>query len=771
MQIGGQEFSGDILGRISQVVADNPTISRGKLSRQVCEWLDWRTSAGKLQEGSCRKALAELRKKGILRLPAATGAFSFGQTRQVSSLAGMAVTVADICCSLDELGGIDLVPVTSRYCKDSRIWRALLDEHHYLGSGTLAGAQIRYVIKSARYGYLGALAFSSATWALRERDEYIGWCDAARSANLKQVLTNNRFLIVPTVRVPNLASFVLAAVLRRLPGDWEARYKVRPVLVETFIDPTRFKGSCYKASGWINVGRSAGRRDGIKKSVYLHPLTKKWRGLLRTAPVIPLGASRRPEHPKTWAEQEFGSARFHDHRLKERLYTIARDFFSRSDKNIPEACGTKARTMAAYRFFSNPKVNMDVILTPHTEATIERIKEHKVVLAPQDTTSLNYCTHPATDGLGPINTKANSSVGLILHDTLAFTENGTPLGVLDAQCWARKPEEQGKSEKRKELPIEQKESIKWLRSYRRVAEVQKCCPDTMLVSIGDRESDIYELFLEAAKDSAGPKLLVRAEKSRNRTVEQKHLWKFMYEVKPEKEPRIVNVPRRDNRPGRKAVCDIRFAQVELASPKSKDYPPITMWAVYLLERPNKSVASPLEWMLLTTAPVNTLRDAEERIDWYGKRWGIEVYHRTLKSGCQIESRQLGSADRLTACIGVDMVVAWRVFHLTMLAREKPNELCTLFFEEVEWKALCCYYGRTNEPPRTPPTMIQAARMVGLIGGHMGRVRDGMPGTECIWRGLQRLDTAVDMYAIFKQEPIPHIRKFYTYAMLPQNSGP
>lgn len=771
MQVGGKLFTSDIVNRISGMIADNPDISRGKLSRQVCEWLDWHTSTGRPQEGNCRKALSKLQRQGLLRLPVAARDFSFERRRKSSSIAELEIDVPHISCTLRELGAIDIVPVTSRYCKDSRIFRTLLDEYHYLGSGMLSGAQIRYVIKSARYGYLGALAFSSATWALRERDEHIGWCEAARIANLKYVLTNNRFLIVPTVQVPNLASFVLAAALRRLPEDWETRYKVRPVLVETFVDPTRFKGICYQASNWIDVGLSAGRRDGIKKSVYLHPLTKKWCGLLRNAPVIPLGASRRPEHPKTWAEQEFGGVRLHDDRLKERLYTIARDFFNRSDKNIPEACGTKARTMAAYRFFSNPKVNMDVILTPHTEAAIERIKEHKVVLAPQDTTSLNYCAHSDTKGLGPINNKDHTSVGLILHDTLAFTESGTPLGVLDAQCWARDPDDKGKRERRKELPIEQKESIKWLRSYRRVAEVQKCCPDTMLVSMGDRESDIYELFLEAAKDPAGPKLLIRAEKSRNRTVEQKHLWKFMYEVKPEKELRIVNVPRRDNRPGRKAVCDIRFAQVELTSPKGKDYPPVTMWAVYLLERPNKSIVSPLEWMLLTTVPVKTVRDAEERLDWYGKRWGIEVYHRTLKSGCRIESRQFGFADRLMACLGVDMVVAWRVDHLTMLAREKPNEPCTIFFEDVEWKALCCYYGKIKEPPRTPPTMIQAARMVGLIGGHMGRVRDGMPGTECIWRGLQRLDTAVDMYVVFKQESLPHIRKFYPSALRPPSLGP
>ena len=203
--------------------------------------------------------------------------------------------------------------------------------------------------------------------------------------------------------------------------------------------------------------------------------------------------------------------RFYDDRLKERLYTVAQDFFGCPQGSIPEACGAKSRTMGAYRFFQNSKVTMDVLLTAHTEAMIERIQAHKIVLAPQDTTTLSYTTHPMTEGLGPVGHTSDKAIGLILHDTIAFTEEGTPLGVLDAQCWARDPADQGKRERRKRLPIEQKESRKWLRSFHKVAEVQKACPNTKLISIGDRESDIYELFLEASRDPAGPGLLAQFE--------------------------------------------------------------------------------------------------------------------------------------------------------------------------------------------------------------------------------------------------------------------
>ena len=167
-------------------------------------------------------------------------------------------------------------------------------------------------------------------------------------------------------------------------------------------------------------------------------------------------------------------------------------------------------------------------------------------MASQDTTILNY-THPLTEGLGPINKVEDHGIGLILHDTLAFTVNGTPLGILDAQCWARDPEEKGKSQKRKKLPIEQKESMKWLRSFQRVSEVQKLCPNTQIISIGDRESDIYELFQKAVReDSDQIKRLVRAGKSRNRKVEQEEVWTYISrrEIAGSLE---IHIPRRGNK--------------------------------------------------------------------------------------------------------------------------------------------------------------------------------------------------------------------------------
>ena len=751
MIICGQEFSEKVLEGIKSTIGQNPNMTRRALSRQICEQLNWRSANDKLKTMSCRKALLKMQDCGIINLPVSEKRYNFSY----SAANPVQPEIARLECSLAELGKIEVKPVSSRYARDSKVWFALIKQYHYLGKRPICGSQIRYLIKSAQ-GYLGALAFSSASWALACRDGFIGWSEAARRAHLERVICNSRFLILPGVKVPNLASHVLSLALSRLPADWEARYNIQPVLVETFVDPC-FNGSCYKAANFKYVGLSAGRRDGKAKQVFLYPLCHEWQQILRVEPPVKMS---RPEKPQNWAEAELGTLRLYDERLKQRLYTIAQDFYNCPQANIPEACGSKARTMGAYRFFQNPKVTMDIILNAHAEATIERIKQHPIVLVPQDTTDLDYTTHPLTEGLGPLNTAKNKSIGLLLHDTLAFTPQGTPLGIVQAQCWARDPSQMGKRYLRKILPIEQKESMKWLKSFRRVIQIQKLCPDTQLVSIGDREADIYELFLEAAQKGA-PKLLIRAERSRKRKVGQEFMWDYMTRQAISVSHQI-HIPRQGSRAERDSWLDIRFSQITL-NPAAGYKTPLTAWLVYALEHPQFTPAGtkPLEWMLLTTIEVKSAEDATEKVDWYKKRWGIEVYHRTLKSGCRIEDRQLEEADRLETCLGVDMVVAWRIHYMTMLAREKPDEVCTSVFKNDEWKALHYMVNKTPILPAKPPTLRQAILMVASMGGHLGRKSDGFPGTQTIWRGLVKLDVATEMYSFMAHQFVLH----------PRHSGP
>lgn len=715
--------------------------------------MDWRAKSGRLKETACRKALMVLDEKGLIRLPEAR---SMSSAEPKTKTSAPLVKAPDIACSLDELGHVEIERIASRYTKAARIFNELLDTYHYLGSGPLCGAQIRYLIRSSHFGYIGAMAFSSAAWALKARDHFIGWTAAARNRNLPQVVCNSRFLILPTVQVKNLASYVLGQCAKRIVSDWKDLYGVEPILLETFVDPRQFSGTSYRAANWIYVGQTSGRRaaqketDAGPKDIFILPLAKgwQWQKVLCTEPQMKLLEKERPNDAADWVEAEFCTAEFYDPRLKDRLFNLVRDFYSQPQAPIPQACSTIAGTKAAYRFFDNQRVTMEKVLFPHIESTVERIKTKPVVLAVQDTTTLNYTSHQALEGSGPIGKPEKGSMGLVMHDTMAFTPDGTPLGLVDVQCWARDPEDVGKKHRRKQLPIEQKESMKWIKSYRAVAEIQKFCPETMLVSVGDREADIYELFLEATKNPEDPKLLVRCERSRSRKTETDDLWLQM-EKQPVAGRLVVHVPRKKgSHSARAANLEVRHAQVTIKSPYGKGYRSVEAFMVYACEVDYpQSVKSPLEWMLLTTVGVADFTQACERLSWYAARWGIEVFHRTLKSGCRIEDRRLENTESLEACLAIDMVVAWRIYHLTKLSREIPDSACTVFFEEAEWKALYMYVKKTREPPGKPPTLREATRLLASIGGFLGRKGDGEPGTTTLWRGIQALNYIAATYRL------------------------
>jgi hypothetical protein len=659
--------------------------------------------------------------------------------------------VAEIRGELAELGEVEVVPVSSRYSGASRVWNGLMETYHYLGRGPLCGAQIRYLVRSPRQGWVGALSFSAATFQLAPRDQWIGWSDKARRANLEKVVCNSRFLIVPSIAVPNLASHVLGLSLARLAKDWQARYGYEPVLVETFVDCQRYAGTCYRAANWEHLGETAGRAGGFKngkvatgkKAIFVRPLRADWRAILGQEPPDRLVLRPRAPGPGDWVDEEFGSARVFDARTRRRLYVVAADLGTQPGVPIPQACGgSKVKSKAAYRLFQSERLDLAALLKGHLESTARRVSQHPVVLAVQDTTTLNYTSHPATEDLGPISTKTDKSVGLIVHDTLAFSAAGTPLGLVDLQCWARDPAEAGKRETRPGRPIEEKESYKWLKSYRAVAEIQQLCPHTQLVSVADREGDVHALFHEALHTPAGPKLLVRSERTRQRKVEEDFLWTKL-RAEPVAGQFAVLVPRKSPRPSRQAKLEVRYAAVTLRPPKESTLTAVPVWAVYAREVDyGPEVTEPLEWMLLTTVEVASLEDALERLRWYTLRWGIEVYHRTLKSACHVEDRKLSAAGRIENCLAIDLVAAWRIFALAKQGRETPNVPCDLFLAEEEWQVL--YAAVHNEPPpATPPSLRDAVRMLGALGGFLPSKRYPDPGTVTLWRGLLRLEALVE----------------------------
>jgi Transposase DNA-binding/Transposase Tn5 dimerisation domain len=455
----------------------------------------------------------------------------------------------------------------------------------------------------------------------------------------------------------------------------------------------------------------------------------------------------------TWAVTEFAAAELGDLRRTQRLVELATVLAQRPGASLPEACGDRATLKAAYRFFDNAAIDPQDLLDSHVDATLTRLAAVPLVLAVQDTTELDWTAHPATTGLGPLGHPAHR--GLLVHTTMAFTPERVPLGVLAQQVWARDPDAVGKRTTRKQRPIAEKESQKWLTSVAAVLAARVECPQTRFVSVGDREADVYDLLVR--ERPAGVDLLVRAAWDRCVTHPERYVWATVA-AQPVEATYTVHVPRRGAQPARTAILAVRWCPLTLCPPrhrKRERLPAVRLWAVQALEEAPPAGTAPIEWLLLTTCAVHTTAEALTRVDWYACRWGVEVWHRILKSGCRIEARQLETAERLQRCLPLYSVIAWRIFYATMLSRAVPEAPCTVLLDLEEWQALYCVIHRTPTPPELPPSLRQAVHWIAHLGGFLARRGDGEPGATVLWKGFQHLTDLTTMYCIMRP---PHTKR-------------
>ncbi len=290
----GKRFYPRSLRIIREIIAGDPQLTRKEISRRVCDRLDWHDLQGKRKEMGAAVALQKFDQKGWIQLPPRRKCGRVSGITQAVLPDDFEVPDYSIECSVHQLGKIDLEPVST--VADSRLWNGLISTYHYQGYTPLCGAQIRYLIRSTSE-VLGAISFSAAAMALRDRDSWIGWDRLQRQRNRHLIVNNSRFLILPWVKVKNLASHVLAKAARQLPGDFQQRYGYSPMLLETFVEQARFQGTCYKAANWICAGQTSGRgRSDYRsrrqqqqeppplpiKSIWLYPLTTRARQRLCT---------------------------------------------------------------------------------------------------------------------------------------------------------------------------------------------------------------------------------------------------------------------------------------------------------------------------------------------------------------------------------------------------------------------------------------------------------------------------------------------------------
>jgi Transposase DNA-binding/Transposase Tn5 dimerisation domain len=453
----------------------------------------------------------------------------------------------------------------------------------------------------------------------------------------------------------------------------------------------------------------------------------------------------RPERMPDWIDQELATLDLGDDRLHARQKLLLDRFAADPSASIPGACRGWAETHGAYRFFAHPRVTPEEVLRPHSQATLARIAEHPVVLLPQDTTELDF-TRPkeVVEGAGPLNWVERT--GFFQHAQLAVTPERLPLGVLDAGTWGRDGDDHGKHVRRKREPIERKESYRWLEGYRRACAVAAAVPGTLIVSIADREGDIYECLAEA-RTIAGPRAdwIIRScqdrSTTRKRSDEGAAFIKLHETVaaRPVLGRLKVRVPRSGKGPAREATVTVRSATVELRPPYRPDrrLPVATVNAVLIREESAPAGVKPIEWLLLTSLPVASFAEAATVVDDSSGRWPVEVFFRIYKAGCRVEEIQLESADRLLPCLAWYLIVAWRVHWLTMLGRSCPELPCDAVFAEEEWRSVWTIVRREPAPAAAPPLEVMIGLVAGL-GGYLGRKHDGPPGAQALWIGLQRM---------------------------------
>ncbi|MCK8601040.1 DUF4338 domain-containing protein [Desulfoferrobacter suflitae] len=282
----GIEVSSSDLELIEGTIRDCAGLSRTELAYTVCELLGWRRPNGSLKGHECRGFLEKLEEQGILQLPELKANAGKRRSKPKSTEKKLAPAPMTVTGKLSEVGPLELQLVTTS--EEHKQWRKWVGQHHYLGYKVPFGAYLRYFvwITKPRPQQVGCLQVSSPAWRMAPRDEWIGWTDAQRAKGLQQIIQNSRFLILPWVKIPHLASASLARLTRRVVNDWQAAYVIRPILMETLVDPSRYLGTCYRAANWIYLGRTTGRgrmdkthkRHGLEpKDIWVYPLCRKAR--------------------------------------------------------------------------------------------------------------------------------------------------------------------------------------------------------------------------------------------------------------------------------------------------------------------------------------------------------------------------------------------------------------------------------------------------------------------------------------------------------------
>jgi len=448
-------------------------------------------------------------------------------------------------------------------------------------------------------------------------------------------------------------------------------------------------------------------------------------------------------HGAEWVHEEVAGCEFGDRRLGKRFEKLLSAMAGQIGSSFSVACQDWATTKAAYRFLANARVSEREILAGHFQATPDRVAATEgPLLVLHDTTEFSFSRRkPMAIGLlrrMPLQRAFGGQIvahGILMHSSLFVTTEGVPLGLGAIKFWTRKRFKGTDALKRKinptRVPIETKESIRWLENLQQatalVGEPQRC------IHIGDRESDIYELFCLAQTQHT--QFLFRTCVDRVAGDGTTLISKLLAQA-PVQGHYCLPITTKQGKQ-RQVKLAIKFLPIVVHPPlyKKRAYPELTLTVSEARERGRVKQEERIVWKLLTNLPVRSVLAAIEKLRWYALRWKIETFHKILKSGCRAEESRLRTAERLVNLLAIFCILSWRVFWLTMLHRAAPQLPASVIFTPVELQLLQRVHpNAVGVSPSLEGSLLQLAK----LGGYLARASDPPPGTLVIWRGLARL---------------------------------
>lgn len=428
-----------------------------------------------------------------------------------------------------------------------------------------------------------------------------------------------------------------------------------------------------------------------------------------------------------------------DARLTDRCYLLGQRLWESMSRSLTDACHGWAEVMGATRFFAQQVVTLAAMLATHQQATQDRVQACPVVYAIQDTTELAFSAKK-TRGMGLLNSETHT--GLLWHQTWVMTPERIPLGIWRVTTWIRPTITRSKTRARKAESVDEKESGRWVEGYRAACTLQRET-GTRVISIADREADLYEVFVEATSVTDSAAWVIRSRHPRAVVLQPggRHLpLPRAVALAPACGTGQLAVAATPGHAARTAQVVLKVLPVTLRPPfrKGGRPPAVDVTVVVVQEVAPPAGVEPLQWVLLTSLPVTTLAEAVGVVDVYAARWEIEVFFRTWKTGCRVERLQLSTRERLEPCLALYAIIAWRLLYLTRLGRFAPDLDAARWFTPLELQVIRRLVGRRTRKICPVGTLGEVLHAVARIGGFLDRRGDGAPGTETLWRGFNRV---------------------------------